>query len=117
MKLIPLAAALTLCNTSVFADVNLRFIEGAPKDRFEITSISECLTGPLTVSINLEGSVGGLIFDITASGVGVEVFQPFELVAGQAMVSQSLAVVDGDKALSLGLRVLPKDQVVAFTLD
>lgn len=99
------------------ADVNARFIEGAPKDRFEISSVSECLKGPLTVTIDLTGSAGGLIFDTTGQGAGVEVFQPFELVSGTDMVVQAPAVLDGDKALSLGLSGLPKDQVIAFTLD
>jgi hypothetical protein len=99
------------------ADISARFIEGAPKDRFEITSTSECLKGPLTVTINLDGSAGGLIFDTTAAGAGVEVFQPFELTSGGALVEQAPKVMDGDKALSIGLSALPKGQTVAFTLD
>ena len=99
------------------ADATVRFIEGAPKDRFEISSDSECLNGPLTVSINLEGSAGGLIFDTTSKGAGVEVFHPFELTAGTALMNQAPTVIDGDTALSLRLSELSKRQVVAFTLD
>ena len=99
------------------ADLNVRFIEGAPKDRFEISSVSDCLNGPLTVSINLDGSAGGLIFDTTSKGAGVEVFQPFELTTGTVLVDQAPTVMDGDTALSLRLSALPKGQVAAFKLD
>ena len=112
-----IASASALIAQGASADVNVRFIEGAPKDRFEITSTSECLTGPVTVAINLEGSAGGLIFDITDQGAGVEVFQPFELTAGGALVATAPTVVDGDTALELGLSALPMGQTVAFTLD
>jgi hypothetical protein len=101
----------------VRADATVRFIEGAPKDRFEISSDSECLNGPLTVSIDLKDSAGGLIFDTASKGAGVEVFHPFELTAGTALVNQAPAVMDGDTALSLRLSELPKGQIVAFTLD
>lgn len=110
--------ALSICSASFAqADISARFIEGAPKDRFEITSNSDCLSGPLTVTINLDGSAGVLIFDTTASGAGVEVFQPFELTSGGSLVEQAPSVMDGDKALSIGLSALPKGQTVAFTLD
>ncbi|WP_439141202.1 aggregation factor core [Planktotalea sp.] len=111
-------AAFAICSASfVQADISARFIEGAPKDRFEITSTSDCLSGPVKVTINLDGSAGGLIFDTTAAGAGVEVFQPFELTSGGSLVEQSPSVMDGDKALSIGLSALPKGQTVAFTLD
>ena len=99
------------------ADTTVSFIEGAPKDRFEISSDSECLNGPLTASIDLKGSAGGLIFDTASKGAGVEVFHPFELTAGTALVNQAPSVMDGDTALSLRLSELPKGQIVAFTLD
>lgn len=112
-----LAAFATFGASVAQADISARFIEGAPKDRFEITSISECLSGPVVVTINLEGSAGGLIFDTTAAGAGVEVFQPFELTSGGNFVQQAPKVMDGDKSLSIGITALPKGQTVAFTLD
>lgn len=116
-SILTLSSCLFALASAARADATVRFIEGAPKDRFEISSDSECLNGPLTVSINLEGSAGGLIFDTTSKGAGVEVFHPFELTAGTAFVKQAPAVMDGDTALSLRLSELPKGQVVAFTLD
>jgi len=117
MKYIALGATFSLLATLAHADISARFIEGAPKDRFEITSMSDCLVGPVSVSIDLEGSAGGLIFDTTDKGAGVEVFQPFELVKGSDIVTRAPMVLDGDTALSLDLSMMPKGQTVAFTLD
>ncbi|MEP5155320.1 aggregation factor core [Planktotalea sp.] len=114
---ITLTAAALIAGSALHADIDVRFIEGAPKDRFVITSHSDCLNGPIDVAINLDGSAGGLIFDITSAGAGVEVFQPFELVSGGDWVTKTPVVTDGDTALSLSLSSLPKGQSVSFTLD
>lgn len=103
--------------SAALANIEARFIEGAPKDRFEITSFSDCLGGDLSVTIALDGSAGGLIFDTTDQGAGVEVFQPFQLVAGRDLVTQAPEVKDGDTELQLRLSGLPKGQSIAFTLD
>jgi len=110
--------AIFLCTaTSLQADVAVRFDEGAPKDRFTFTAAQSCLTEPVAVTIDLSGSDAGLIFDVSAQGQGVEVFQPFELVAGKDLVTGASAVVDGDTALTLQLAALPAGQSVAFTID
>lgn len=110
-------AALWLACSGAQADLNLRFIEGAPKDRFEITSTADCLDGPVSIELNLAPSAGALIFDVTEQGGGVDVFQPFELVAGGDLVSASSDVKDGDQILTLTLSQLPKDRPVSFTID
>lgn len=98
-------------------DVYVRFDEGAPKDRFTFKSHSACLDGPLRLTVDLSGSDAGLIFDVTGAGQGVEVFQPFELVAGGSFVIGHDAVVDGDTELSMELQSMPKGTPVSFTID
>lgn len=104
--------------TSAQADISVRFDEGAPKDRFTFTaSGASCLSGPVELMIDLSGSDAGLIFDVSEQGQGVEVYQPFELVAGTDLVTGASAVADGDTALTLQLAALPAGQSVAFTID
>ena len=117
-----LAAALMLSQvfaaTSAAADIAVTFIEGAPKDRFVLSSASGfCNGAPLTVSIDLSGSAGQLVFDVTPSGAGVEVFQPFELVAGRDLVRDVTRVSDGDQLVRLSLAGLAAGADVAFTID
>lgn len=107
----------TLLAGPASADLMVRFDEGAPKDRFTLSSTDGCLTGPLDVEIDLSGSAAGLIFDVTGSGAGVEVFQPFELVAGQALVKGNNVVNDGETRVTLSLALLPQSTPVAFTID
>ncbi|MEM6385247.1 MAG: aggregation factor core [Pseudomonadota bacterium] len=103
---------------SAFADVLVRFVEGAPKDRFDIVAGANlCGETPVSVIIDLEGSAGALIFDVSETGAGVEVFQPFELVAGRDHVTSHSPVSDGDTSLRLDLDGLSKGKKVAFTID
>ena len=68
-----------ISSAPVQADIVVNFVESAPKDRFVIENTGECEFENLVVEIDLSGSAGGLIFDTTATGAGVEVFQPFEV--------------------------------------
>lgn len=113
-----LLAAMSLCLASpALADVTVRFYEGAPKDRFVFMFNGACETGPAVLSLDLSGSPAGLVFDVTSAGAGVEVFQPFELVAGAERVTAVPQVVDGDNQLSLEVDgMVPGDQI-AFTID
>lgn len=99
------------------ANVEVTFREGAPKDRFVIANTSTCAIGPVAITIDLSGSSAGLIFDVTNSGAGVEVFQPFVLVSGQSFVTDTPVVKDGDNTVTLSLSNLIKGQPVAFTVD
>jgi len=99
------------------ADVTATFTEGAPKDAFSFVASNGCLSGPVTIELDLTGSPAGLIFDVSDQGDGVEVFQPFELVSGHTLVVQASPVADGDTSLTLGLRALPEGQSVRFTID
>ncbi len=114
------AAAIALMATvcTAKADLTVSFIEGAPKDRFVVSSATDaCAEVPMTVTINLDGSAGALVFDVTDQGAGVEVFQPFELVAGAETVSTLPDVSDGDTSVTLALAGLSSAQTVAFTID
>jgi hypothetical protein len=111
------SALITFLATSAAADVTVTFRDGAPKDRFTITNVAACATGPFDLTIDLAGSPSNLIFDITGDGAGVEVFQPCELVSGTDSVFGASDVQDGDNQMTLSLAALPVGGVVAFTID
>lgn len=113
------AAALPLLLAAIpaGADVRAVFIEGAPKDRFVISNTSACPTGALEVTIDLAPSAAGLVFDTTPQGAGVNVSQPFELVAGAAHVTAVSTVSDGDRRAVLEISDIPGKGEVAFTID
>lgn len=103
----------------VFADtqnVSVTFRESAPKDSFTIVNTGACAIDG-KISIDLSTSVGKLIFDTTASGAGVEVFQPFVVTSGQRFLIETPTVSDGDTRVSLVLKDLGAGEQVSFTID
>ncbi len=113
-----LAATLGLfVATSLQAGVQIRFIEGAPKDRFVLTNVGSCELETSTVKIDLSQSAGRLIFDVTEKGAGVEVFQPLEFVEGADALRQIPAVVDGQNTIELEIVSLAAGDKLAFTID
>ncbi|MEM6304506.1 MAG: aggregation factor core [Pseudomonadota bacterium] len=117
MKITLPLAALVLSAPIAHADITARFIEGAPKDRFELVNDSACALPPGVLTIDIGTAPAGLIFDVTASGAGVEVFQPFELVAGGDSLSALPRVADGDQAIALPIAGLAPGARIAFTID
>lgn len=111
------AICLILSACPALADLSMTFTEGAPKDRFELRNTGACPVGELQVRLDLTGSSGALIFDTTGSGAGVQVFQPFELVQGADALTQDPVVSDGDKIITLDVKSLAPNQVIAFTID
>jgi hypothetical protein len=109
--------ALGLSVLPAFADISVRFIESAPKDRFEITNVAVCDVTATDVVVDLSASAAGLIFDVTGLGAGVEVFQPFELVDGADALAAVPKVADGDRQVVLSIRRLAAGQRIAFTID
>jgi hypothetical protein len=99
------------------ADLNVKFVEGAPKDRFRIENTGTCDIQNASLSIDLSSSQGGLIFDVTSEGAGVEVFQPFEIVEGREAVSEIPAILDGQSNVTLEIEKLQPNQVIVFTID
>lgn len=104
-------------NQSIYANVQIDFIESAPKDSFVVRNISSCVLNDFVVDIDLNGTAGKLIFDTTATGAGVEVFQPFEIVEGEINLISSNSVKDGDKKLSIAVASLAPNKSVRFTID
>ncbi|MEN0041637.1 MAG: aggregation factor core [Pseudomonadota bacterium] len=117
MRLLSGIMLLALTAAPAFAEVDVSFIEGAPKDRFQIANNAQCDIENAELTIDLEGSAGGLIFDVTDTGAGVEVFQPFEVVAGVAFLANAPVVRDGDRRIALSIGQLPAGQTIAFTID
>ncbi|MEL6921087.1 MAG: aggregation factor core [Pseudomonadota bacterium] len=109
-----IAAALS---TAAHADIVVTFDEGAPKDRFTVENVGTCALTDAVVTIDLSGSASGLVFDVTESGAGVEVFQPFELVAGADLLSGTPTVSDGDNRVDMNVRSLGAGRQIAFTVD
>lgn len=101
----------------VSAEVSVRFIESAPKDRFIIENTSSCSFDNVLFTVDLSETAGQLIFDTTASGAGVEVFQPFETVAGQLELVSSNDVNDGDTGLTVRIADLQPGSRAGFSID
>ncbi len=104
-------------SASELTSISVSFKESAPKDIFVIRNIGNCHVKPMELKINLAASQGQLIFDPTASGAGVEVFQPFEVTDGRQLVSKLPRVRDGDDQLKLTFLSLPPKWNFAFTID
>lgn len=99
------------------ADVTVRFLEGAPTDRFVFETDGPCEIEDAVLTVDLAGSDAGLVFDVTDAGAGVEVFQPFTLVAGADLVTASSGVTDGDQQISLDVARFAPGAQIAFTID
>lgn len=117
MRLSALSAVFFCWASPSFAELQVRFDEGAPKDKFTISNLGGCSLGGTTITIDLRGSPYGLIFDVTDRGAGVEVFQPFELSQGGENLKGYPEVMDGDNQLTLDLNDLAAGSSLSFTID
>mgnify|MGYP000847393831 CR=1 FL=1 len=120
MKTLPLVASLALLlplSTSAVANIEVKFVESAPKDWFEIHNVGNCELTELMVTIDLTQSVGQLIFDTTETGAGVQVYQPFEVKQGSVSLVSSDRVADGDQQLSVRIPSLASGASASFTID
>jgi hypothetical protein len=105
------ASVCLLAGQLAHANVEVTFVESAPKDRFILHNTSQCALN------DLSNSVGRLIFDTTATGAGVEVFQPFEVKKGNLKLISASEVKDGDSTLSLSIENIAANDSVSFTID
>jgi len=117
VKLIVFLAAALCSGGALATDLAVRFIEGAPKDRFSISIDGACALHAASITIDLATAPAGLLFDVTDQGAGVHVFQPFELTAGRDLVVDLPLVKDGDKAVTLRVARLVSVQSIDFTVD
>jgi hypothetical protein len=99
------------------ANIEVSFVDGAPKDRFVLNNIGECAMQNITANIDLSNSTGKLIFDTTATGAGVEVFQPFESSDGNIKLVNGNPVQDGETTLLLNIATLKANSSTRFTID
>jgi hypothetical protein len=97
--------------------LRVQFLEGAPKDTFIFTNQGSCDIGPAALVIDFTTSDAGLIFDVTADGAGVEVFQPFDVTQGADLLTGLPTITDGDQTATLMMTGLAPGQKIAFTID
>ena len=108
---------LFVASTTAMADLSIRFVESAPKDSFRFSVSEKCKLPEGKIVINLKGSQGNLIFDTEPTGLGVEVYQKFEKVAGSNLFAIENNITDGDQALTLNVKPLSEGQDFSFTID
>ncbi len=107
LALTPVAAVAQTCGL----DLEARFVEGAPVDRFIITNGEASDIALSGVTFDLTPSKGRLIFDTASGGQGVEVFQPFRSDAA------SVTVADGAEGLRIPLNGLKSQGQMSFSID
>jgi hypothetical protein len=112
-----LAIAASSPAAPVWADIEARFVDAAPKDRFTIRNADICATGPIRITVDLTDTAGGLYFDTTVRGAGVSVYQPFELAGGAEHVAAVTPVADGARGFTIEIIDLPPGAVVTVTTD
>ncbi len=113
LTLVPSLAVAEVCGPRLIVD----FEESAPKDYFRLKNASETEWRIDRVEIDLRGSGGGLIFDVTGRGAGVSVYQPFERAGGKAVVRGRSEVTDGDSTLSVAFDRFNTSDMFIFTID
>lgn len=94
-----------------------QFTESAPRDRFSIRNTSDESWQIRSAKLDLSTSKGRLIFDITAQGAGVEVFQPFRNETGEAILQSEPTVLDGQQTIELAFSSFSADQNYGFSID
>jgi len=103
--------------TACVALLEVRFVESAPRDRFEFLVPP---AGPATVEsirLDLAGSVGELVFDTEPGGDGVEVYQPFRVERGEAMLLGAAPLADGGRRVELDFTGFGAGERFTFSID
>lgn len=117
LTLLGLATAMLLPTLNASANMQIKFVESAPKDWFAVTNTSDCNLSNIELTFDLTQSQGALIFDTTATGAGVEVYQPFSVRSGNLELVSGDNVADGDKTLTIMITDLKPAEVASFTID
>jgi len=92
-------------------------VEGAPVDRVTVRNISEPPWAVETVSWDLAGSAGRLIFDTVTDGAGTNVAQPFRAAGGEAALAALPDIPDGATEAVLVFDSFPPGAAFVFTID
>lgn len=98
-------------------DLNVKFIESAPRDRFVIQNNSSTSVEILSASIDLSSSQGDLIFDTEDGGTGVEVFQQFKSETDKVKLVFYPDVRDGDSQLDIAFEKFAQFEEYQFSID
>ena len=115
-----LAAAALVCavaTPTLASELSVRFAESAPKDRFVVKNTGACALDAVGLTLDLDGSAGGLIFDTAGGGAGVEVFQPVEIASVSGAKVTLMDVEDGDTRMYLSLTDVAPGAEVVVTID
>jgi len=112
-----LATTLLCAFQPISANMDIAFVESAPKDWFSLTNAGECVLEKISMTVDLSSTAGKLIFDTTSAGEGVEVFQPFETREGNVQLTSAKTVLDGENRLAVFVDALAPGQSVSFTID
>lgn len=110
---LPIIVLCLFANSAAAQNISVQFRDGAPKDSITLANAG-CPIMDAAITLDLSGSAGGLIFDTTAKGAGVEVFQPVEILTGNVVVSP---VADGDTRLDMTIAQFTSDAAVQLTAD
>ena len=118
-----LASAPANANDSICGfNLESRFIESAPRDSFVFSNQSNKAWNIVTIQIDMDQSVGKLIFDTIDGGDGVEVYQPFRVseshgASGGAKLRSMPTPSDGDQNIVLNFSHFPQESSFSFTID
>lgn len=114
LMLLILAAMVT---SPASAQVVVTFEEDAPTDRITVINETACDLVDFDLEIDLRGSAGALIFDVTEAGAGYSVSQPFGIAEGVESVKFGTQVLDGDRSVRVSFHHLQRGKRVVFTAD
>lgn len=102
-----------------FADARVQLAEGDPNERFIISKGRSTDIGPSELVIGFAASSAGPIFDVTGSGAGGEVVQPFTFTVteGATLVDSSPILAGDTRSATLLIEIRGTAQKIAFTID
>ena len=101
------------CGPAVILD----FVEDSPTDSFRIRNVSAGAWALTSLSLQLAGSMGDLVFDTAAGGEGVSVYQPFEAMSSDVRLLKTPQVRDGARTLELEFGAFWSGRDFDFTID
>lgn len=98
-------------------NMEARFVESAPRDRFELRNNSQSQWSITSATFDLAPSLGRLVFDTEEGGTGVEVFQPFRAESGNAKLRWLSKLSDGSSIMTLDFNRFESGDDFTFTID